>query len=62
MKNSNKILPEVNTDEEYENFKLNNSELFHKIALQIATQHHLSDEMLSPFEAQGVTSRLPLLT
>jgi len=49
MKNSNIIFPEVNTDEEYEKFKLNNGELCKKVALEIVTQHHLPSEPLSPF-------------
>jgi|GEM_PF-4355107 len=43
MKNSTNIFPEINTDEEYGNFKLNNSELFNRSALEIVTQHHLID-------------------
>lgn len=54
MKNSNNILPEINTDEEYDNFKLNNSEILKKIALQIVTQHHLPDEPLSSFEGTNI--------
>lgn len=34
MKNSKNIFPEINTDEEYEKFKLNNSEQIKKVALE----------------------------
>lgn len=54
MKNSNAILPDINTDEEYENFKLNNSKLFKKIAPGIVTQHHLPDEPLSPLDGTNI--------
>lgn len=54
MKNSINIFPEINTDDEYENFKLNNSELFKKVALEIVTQHHLPDEPLSLFEGTNI--------
>lgn len=54
MKNSNNLFPEINTDEEYENFKLNNGELFKKIALEIASQHHLPNEPLSSFEGTNI--------
>ena len=54
MKNSNSIFPEINTDEEYENFKLNNNELLKKIALEIVNQHHLSNEPLSSFEGTNI--------
>ncbi len=54
MKNLYKIFPEINTDEEYENFKLNNSELFKKIALEIVTQHNLPNEPLSFFEGTNI--------
>ena len=42
MKNSDNILPKVNTDEEYEKLKLN-SELFKKAALEIVTQHQIKN-------------------
>lgn len=48
MKNSRNILPVINTEEEYENFKLNNNELFKNIAHEIVAHHHLPDEPL-PF-------------
>jgi hypothetical protein len=54
MKNSKNIFPEISTDEEYENFKLNNGELFNKIALEIIAQHHLPNESLSPFEGTNI--------
>lgn len=53
MKNSNIIFPEVNTDEEYENLKLNN-ELFKKAALEIVNQHHLPEAPLSSFEGTNI--------
>jgi len=54
MKNSNIIFPEVNTDEEYEKFKLNNGELCKKVALEIVTQHHLPSEPLSPYDGTNI--------
>lgn len=54
MKNLNNIFPEINTDEEYENFKLNNSELFKKVASEIVTQHHLPDDSLSPLDGTNI--------
>ena len=54
MKNSINIFPEINTDEEYENFKLNNSELFKKVALEIVTQHHLPDAPLSALDGTNI--------
>src|SRR5580658_5943482 len=53
MKNLNNIFPEINTDEEYENLKLN-SELFRKAALEIVAQHHLPDESLSLFDGTNI--------
>lgn len=53
MKNSNIIFPEVNTDEEYENLKLNN-ELFKKAALEIVNLHHLPDAQLSPLDGTNI--------
>jgi hypothetical protein len=44
----------MNTDEEYEKFKLNNSELFKKVALEIVTQHHLPDALLSPLDGTNI--------
>jgi hygromycin-B 7''-O-kinase len=54
MKNSLNIFPEINTDEEYEKFKLNNSELCKKVALEIVTQHHLPDAPLSPLDGTNI--------
>jgi hygromycin-B 7''-O-kinase len=53
MKNSNNIFPKVNTDQEYENLKLN-SELFTKAALEIIARHHLPNEPLSLFEGTNI--------
>jgi hygromycin-B 7''-O-kinase len=53
MKNFNTTLPKVNTDEEYEQLKLDN-ELFKKAAIDIATQHHLPNESLSSFEGTNI--------
>ena len=52
--NSNNIFPEIDTDEAYENFKLNNSELFKKLALEIIARHHLPDASLSLFEGTNI--------
>jgi len=54
MKNLINIFPEINTNEEYEKFKLDNSEFFKKIALEIVTQHHLPNERLSLFEGTNI--------
>lgn len=54
MKNSNNVLPEVNTDEEYETFKLNNSELLKEVALKIVTKHYLPDAPLSFFDGTNI--------
>lgn len=54
MKNSNNTFPEVNTDEEYENFKLNNSELLKRVALEVIAQHHLPDAPLSPLDGTNI--------
>lgn len=54
MKNAKYILPEMNTDEEYENLKLNNIELFKKIAHEIVAYHHLPDESLSLFKGTNI--------
>lgn len=53
MKNSNIIFPPVNTDEEFENLKLN-SKLFIEAALEIVGQHNLLDEPLSLFEGTNI--------
>src|SRR5579872_4948287 len=53
MKNLNKFFPKINTDEEYENLKLN-GELFRKAALEIVACHHLPDEPLSSLDGTNV--------
>lgn len=54
MKNPSNILPEIQNDEEYENFKLNNIELFKKVALKIVAKHQLPDESLAVFEGTNI--------
>ncbi len=48
------IFPKINTDEEYEKFKVDHSELFKKVAFEIVTQHHLPDAGLSPLDGTNI--------
>jgi hygromycin-B 7''-O-kinase len=48
------VFPKINTDEEYENFKLDNSELFKKVALEIVAKHHLPDAPLSLLDGTNI--------
>jgi len=54
IENLNNILPEINTDKEYEKFKLSHGELFKKMALEIATRHHLPEASLSSFDGTNI--------
>ncbi len=53
MNKSNYILPEVSTDEEYENLK-HHSDLFRKAAREIISLNHLPDEPLSPLDGTNI--------
>ena len=53
MTNSVTALPSFDTDEEFENLKVNTS-LFETIARALITRHHLPDEPLSLFEGTNI--------
>lgn len=53
MKNLKKLLPSVNSDEEYEALKLNNK-IFENAALEIIARHNLPNEPLLPLEGTNI--------